>query len=134
MKKVLNTAILALASVSAMPRDVDKTAYENLPTVSTDDFKQLWTDATIDHYNYQDTRTYKQRYWINDKYFDKKNGPVFLYICGEYTCGIREDRLFPFMVGASHNGLLLALEHRYYGYSQPFDSWDTENLRYLTTE
>jgi trehalose/maltose hydrolase-like predicted phosphorylase len=52
MKKVLNTAILALASVSAMPRDVDKTAYENLPTVSTDDFKQLWTDATIDHYNY----------------------------------------------------------------------------------
>ena len=29
---------------------------------------------------------------------------------------------------------MLVLEHRYYGESQPFDSWKTENLRYLTVE
>jgi len=66
--------------------------------------------------------------WVNDKYYNQSscnqtntcNGPVFLYICGEYTCSIREDRLFPFMVGASHGAILYALEHRFYGKSQPF--------------
>lgn len=71
---------------------------------------------------------------MNDKHFDKEKGPLFLYICGEYTCSVREDRLFPFMLAAHHNGLMVALEHRYYGLSQPFDSWKTENLRYLTSE
>jgi len=29
---------------------------------------------------------------------------------------------------------MLIIEHRYYGYSQPFGNWDLENLRYHTTE
>ena len=29
---------------------------------------------------------------------------------------------------------MYVLEHRYYGESQPFSSWDTANLRYLTVE
>jgi hypothetical protein len=42
--------------------------------------------------------------------------------------------MYPFMVGASHNALLITLEHRYYGASQPFDTWATANLQYLTSE
>lgn len=57
-----------------------------------------------------------------------------MYICGEYTCSIRPDRLFPFMVGAQHKAKLMAIEHRFYGTSQPFDDWKTENFRYLSTE
>jgi hypothetical protein len=38
------------------------------------------------------------------------------------------------MVGASHGAILYALEHRFYGKSQPFDDLATENLRYLSTE
>ena len=38
------------------------------------------------------------------------------------------------MVGAEHNALLVSLEHRYYGDSQPFDSWTLENFEYLTSE
>lgn len=60
------------------------------------------------------------RYWKNDKYVEEAGkGPIFLYICGEYTCSIRDDRLFPFMVGASHKAELYALEHRFYGKSVP---------------
>lgn len=38
------------------------------------------------------------------------------------------------MVGAEHDALLVSLEHRYYGDSQPFDSWTVENFEYLTSE
>jgi len=42
--------------------------------------------------------------------------------------------MYPFMVGAEHNALLVSLEHRYYGDSQPFSDWSTENLKLLTSE
>jgi len=69
----------------------------------------------VDHLSYIDKRTYQQRYWINDQYWDQASGPVFIYICGEYTCSVPEERLYPFMVGAENNALLFVLEHRYYG-------------------
>lgn len=42
--------------------------------------------------------------------------------------------MYPFMVGASHGALLTALEHRFYGKSQPFDDLSNENLAYLSAE
>ena len=93
-------------------------------------------DNQIDHFNKHDERTYKQRYWFNDKYYSGKEekGPVFLYICGEWTCTPPDDKMFPMMVGADHGALLYSLEHRYYGASQPFENWETENLEFLTSE
>merc|ERR1711934_494243 len=84
----------------------------------------------------QDDRTYKQRYWINDEYFNKgdKKGPIFIYICGEYRCSVPDTRLYPFMLGATYNAQFLVLEHRFYGDSQPFDDWSVDNLAYLSSE
>lgn len=40
---------------------------------------------------------------------------VVLYICGEWTCdGIGEGQL-PFVVADRYKGIILVLEHRYYG-------------------
>lgn len=36
----------------------------------------------IDHFNISDTRTFLNRYWMNDSYY-KPGGPVFLYDGGE---------------------------------------------------
>lgn len=47
---------------------------------------------------------------------------------------MRADRLYPFMVGASHGARLFVLEHRFYGASQPFDDWSLESFRYLSSE
>jgi len=73
--------------------------------------------------------------WKNDKFYDAEHGgPVFLYICGEYTCGVRDDRLFPFMVGASHGAELYALEHRFYGESIPYGNLESDNYKLLNSE
>ena len=136
MKKAFGLIANAVALVSstdwsAPADDIDTLG---LPRVNVSDFEQMWVEAPIDHFNYQDNRTYLQRFWANEKFFDEEDGPLFVYICGEYTCSIREDRLFPFMVGASHKAKLVALEHRFYGGSQPFDDWKTENFQFLSTE
>ena len=108
----------------------------DLPPINVDDFVEKTFDNLVDHYNMQDDRTYKQRFWINDKYFKegKEKGPIFLYICGEYRCSVPETRLYPFMLGATYGARLLVLEHRFYGDSQPFDDWSLENLAYLSSQ
>merc|ERR1712032_314792 len=42
---------------------------KGLPQINVDDFVEKTFDNLVDHYNMQDDRTYKQRFWINDKYF-----------------------------------------------------------------
>jgi len=70
---------------------------------------------------------------VNDKYWTAgSDGPNFIYLCGEYRCSVREDRLYPFMVGAQHNARLFAIEHRFYGDSQPYDNWSLESLEKLS--
>lgn len=103
--------------------------------VSMADYDTFYFDNRLDHFNEADSRSYKQRYWYNDNFF-KKGGdsPVFLYLCGEWTCSPPDEQMFPMMVGAEHDALLISLEHRYYGDSQPFDSWTVENFQYLTSE
>jgi serine protease 16 len=38
------------------------------------------------------------------------------------------------MVGASHNARLFALEHRFYGDSQPYDDWSLTSLEKLSSQ
>jgi thymus-specific serine protease len=71
---------------------------------------------------------------MNDQFWDKQNGPVFLYLCGEWTCSPPDTHMYPFMVGTQHDALLVTLEHRYYGASQPYDDWSTHHLQWLTSE
>jgi hypothetical protein len=40
---------------------------------------------TLDHFNRQDGRTFNQRYFVNDTFWDgpESNGPVFMCVGGE---------------------------------------------------
>jgi hypothetical protein len=134
MFKLLGTLATSAAALTIEDLAPPSVEIQDLPQVDPKDFVESWQKAPIDHFNFQDERTYNQRYFMNDKYFDKENGPIFLYICGEYTCSIRDDRLFPFMIGAQHKALMFAVEHRFYGKSQPFDTWETKNFEYLNSE
>ena len=115
------------------------TPFDHLPKVNVSDFTEATVEQPLDHYNRQEKRKFSMRYWKNDKYVKEDGeGPIFLYICGEYTCSIREDRLFPFMVGASHNAELYALEHRFYGKSVPGfkegGQYQDELMQFLSSE
>ncbi|XP_054157916.1 putative serine protease K12H4.7 [Oppia nitens] len=91
-----------------------------------------WFDQRVDHFNTSDTRTFKQRYFINNKYY-KTGGPVFLLVDGE-----NEGQDYFITAGAlagyaqRFGALAVDLEHRYYGQSLPTEDLSIGNLRYLT--
>jgi thymus-specific serine protease len=80
--------------------------------------------------------TYSQRYFVNKDYLDRSGIPSLcvIYICGEYTCKPPLNRLYPFQAVLKLNPILYAVEHRYYGESQLFKDWSTDNLKYLTAD
>jgi hypothetical protein len=99
--------------------------------------QQLWFDQIIDHYDYSKSKVFSQRYYVIDNFFNPKVGPVFLFICGEYTCsGVPEARQWVITMAERLQGLILTLEHRFYGRSLPFgyDSYTVENMRLLNSE
>ena len=118
----------ALAAIAMATLD-----FNDLPDIDLSQFEESTFENYIDHFNMLDSRTYKQRYWKSDQYWDGK-GPIFLYICGEYRCTVPDTRLYPFMVGSQYNAQFMVLEHRYYGDSQPFDDWALDNMVYLSSE
>lgn len=101
--------------------------------------KQFTFDQVKNHYHvpYQERGTFHQRYWVVDDFWDKQDGPVFLYLCGEYECpGVDENVLYPLMLAEEYDAKFVVLEHRYYGYSLPysFSSMLPQLFFFLTVE
>uniref|UniRef100_A0A3Q1JLL3 Uncharacterized protein n=1 Tax=Anabas testudineus TaxID=64144 RepID=A0A3Q1JLL3_ANATE len=84
----------------------------------------------LDHFNRQDVSTFPQRFFVNDAYWQRPDGPVFLFIGGE-------GPIYEFDVLAGHHvdmaeehrALLLAVEHRFYGDSINPDETISDNGR-----
>ncbi|KAK3377497.1 serine carboxypeptidase S28-domain-containing protein [Podospora didyma] len=84
----------------------------------------------IDHFSDTDMRTFSNRYWVNDTYY-KAGGPVIFaglaegtgtnkrlgYLLAEYN---KSSVTAPMHLARELNGIVIAWEHRFYGYSQPF--------------
>jgi pimeloyl-ACP methyl ester carboxylesterase len=81
-----------------------------------------------------DTRTFTQRYFLSSAYASGPGAPVIYYICGEAECAptfvTRQVGELAKAMGAHQ----IALEHRYYGKSQPFADYTVEHLQYLRTD
>ena len=108
---------------------------------NNDDPNTKWyTSQTLDHFDSNNIQTFSQRYFINDTFFNG-NGPIFLCVGGEgpeltpdvvitgnIHCAIMIN------LAIQNNGLILALEHRYYGQTYPTSDVSTENLKYLSSK
>ncbi|KAK4970443.1 hypothetical protein LTR66_011589 [Elasticomyces elasticus] len=91
-------------------------------SINTTDYPALTIDIPIDHYNSSETRTYKNQYWVNARYY-RRGGPVFFFNSGEQNA----HPLVPYFLyeaaGPSSvmtmarrfNGLAIVFEHRFYG-------------------
>ncbi|KAJ3448085.1 peptidase s28 family protein [Anaeramoeba flamelloides] len=100
---------------------------------SRDDLTPQYLTQKLDHFNPLDTRTFQQQYYADGTHWTDHSGPVFVYICGEAPMGGPAGG-FVSVLAEQNNALVLSLEHRYYGKSQPFTDYTTANLTWLTVE
>lgn len=98
---------------------------------------EIWFTQEIDHFSEQDKRTFQQRYFLNTEHY-KSHGPL-LVLCGH------EGEVNSYSVDSSAmaeyaqalSGMTLAIEHRYFGESKPFESClpgDEECFKFLSVE
>ena len=91
--------------------------------------------AVLDHFSGLASPTlWSQRFYIDDRFWGGAGSPVFLYIGGEGPQGPPSSRLFMWTLAEEHGALMLALEHRFYGESQPTPDMSVSSLRYLSSE
>ncbi|CAD7934537.1 unnamed protein product [Amoebophrya sp. A120] len=108
-------------------------------------FPEQWFPQVFDHFassssssssqtSKNDTSTWPQRFFENDQHF-QPNGPVFLMIGGEgeISDAYVSDRFLAAYFAKQFNGSVLALEHRFYGKSQPFNG-DLSDLQLLSSQ
>jgi len=95
--------------------------------------KPHYFQQKLDHFNPEDNRTFTQKFYFDPTYWKTNIGPIFLYISGEGPCeGTPNNYLVD--VAQQFSGLIVTMEHRYYGESIPFDEFTTENLAYLSSK
>ncbi|XP_052311745.1 uncharacterized protein LOC7463334 [Populus trichocarpa] len=97
---------------------------------------------SLDHFNFkpESYATFQQRYILNYKYWGGANtsSPIFVYLGAEIDVTQNLD-LSIVDLAARFKGLLLYIEHRYYGVSMPFGSEDeafqnSSTFGYLSSE
>lgn len=135
---VLATALAAIAVTNAYRPGFRASGHNFLLKYATGDVagpEEKWFPQVVDHYDYQDIRTWQQRYFINDEYYNSsKPGPVFFVLGGEGSISNRYVTSLKIVDYAKeHGGLMVALEHRFYGKSQPTGDLSLDSLRTLNS-
>jgi len=77
--------------------------------------------------------TFNQNYWVNATYASGPNAPVLFFLCGEWTCSANYNSMTT-PIAKALGAYQVAVEHRFYGATQPFTTLSTENLQYLRTD
>lgn len=94
-----------------------------------------WFTQRLSHFDDSNTATWQQRYFVNDSFWRKDEGPVFLMIGGEGTANPAWMVQGTWIKYAQELGALcLMLEHRFYGKSHPTSDLSDASLRYLNSE
>ncbi len=129
------TGLSICLPVFAGPLDFyfQKKLEQKTPLVAAQSIHESRFTQLIDHNN-PSVGTFSQRYYLDETYGPDQDAPVFFYICGESTCTKRALNGAIRTYAQKYHAKLVALEHRYYGESLPFNTFSTEDLRYLTTE
>ena len=132
MKALLSVTILpsSLSVFSSMGPQPD--AMELYPPTISASF-----EALIDHFTYDKQARFNLRYMGTDDLARGKDSPVLLYFGNEGEIeGFYNASGAMFDIAKDIGGVVMFVEHRYYGKSNPFgdDSWERDNLKYLTIE
>lgn len=93
-------------------------------------------DQLIDHKN-PSLGTFKQRFWHTYEFYEP-GGPIILSTPGEtnaggYT-GYLTNRTINGLIAQQENGSTIVLEHRFYGFSNPYPDLSVASLKYHTIQ
>ncbi|KAF9818113.1 hypothetical protein IEO21_02955 [Rhodonia placenta] len=110
---------------------VDRNGTEIPPYNTTYYFEQL-----IDHNN-PSLGTFSQRYWHTWEFYEP-GGPIIITTPGEQDADGFEGYLTNLtiigQIAQEQNGATIVLEHRYYGYSNPYNNLSVASLNYHTIQ
>ncbi|KAF0683388.1 Aste57867_24512 [Aphanomyces stellatus] len=96
---------------------------------------QWFETQKLDHFDASNEAVWKQRFFTNDAFYGGAGSPVFIYLNGENVASnttVTTPGLFMNVLAKKHKAFVVALEHRYYGKSQPMPDLSTANLKYLS--
>uniref|UniRef100_A0AC35FLF8 Uncharacterized protein n=1 Tax=Panagrolaimus sp. PS1159 TaxID=55785 RepID=A0AC35FLF8_9BILA len=97
-----------------------------------DTIDDQYFEQILDHFDSTNNSvTFKQRFW-NYMELSKPNSPQFLMM-GQEMPGSVFSLTTPSMWAQKFNAGIWALEHRFYGKSQPFKEQTVESLKYLSS-
>ncbi|EYB94815.1 hypothetical protein Y032_0167g136 [Ancylostoma ceylanicum] len=85
--------------------------------VTQEEFEPQFITQPFDHFNPNDQRTFRQKYYENNKWA-RLGGPVFLYIGGESPLNsgfVKGYNIYYQHLAVVMGATVFALEHRYYG-------------------
>ncbi|OSX65769.1 hypothetical protein POSPLADRAFT_1132286 [Postia placenta MAD-698-R-SB12] len=95
------------------------------------------TEPVTDHNGAEIPPYNTQRYWHTWEFYEP-GGPIILTTPGEENADGYEflltDQSINGLIAQQQHGATIVLEHRYYGYSNPYIDLSTESLRYHTIQ
>ncbi|KAG1811668.1 peptidase S28 [Suillus variegatus] len=103
-----------------------------LPPITT----VYYFDQLIDHNN-PDLGTFQQRYWMNWEFYEP-GGPIILITPGEGpgddSVAFTTNETINGLIAQQQNGAVIMIEHRFFGYSNPYDNLTSQSLALLTIQ
>ncbi|KAI8322677.1 hypothetical protein GQ54DRAFT_339191 [Martensiomyces pterosporus] len=92
-----------------------------------------WLSQPVDHFGLNNTR-WMQQYLVNATFY-KQGGPVYVTTPGESpVSAFYTDSTHLSSLAQRTNGLVVAIEHRFYGKSNPMPDLSGPSLKYMTIE
>ncbi|KAM7330528.1 hypothetical protein ACRRTK_009717 [Alexandromys fortis] len=135
---------LAPVATAAVNPALSTLAYLNLQIFPTfqpneaNNYSVFYFEQKVDHFGFYNTKSFKQRYLIADRYWKTYDGVILFYTGNEGDITWFANHTgFMWDVAERLKALLVFAEHRYYGESLPFgeDSFrDAKHLNFLTSE
>jgi len=85
-------------------------------------YETKFYNQRIDHFNFLRNDFYKQRYLVNDTFWDtSREGPIFFYTGNEGDIeAFAQNSGFIWDIAPFFNAMVIFAEHRYYGRSLPY--------------
>jgi len=99
--------------------------------------EKIIKETSLDWFDFSNNQTFQQRIFTYSGFWNQNSGPIIFFFGGEgYVEDFYENSGFLFEIAARVSGLIVFLEHRYYGETMPFgkESYRNEELKYLTIE